>query len=237
MEIRFACPPEYAGILPPPVPAAKALPGWLRAMPAKAHDAETGQEVRTLKQCPPLLDALGLGFLVVLPVDVQVAPGPEFSWDWCLPVCGLEGFPRSPLSFHVAAQGRGAPFAREDQRFLKFLNFWTIATDPGVSVLVSHPFNRPDLPFTTLSGVVDTDGYGTGLIHFPAIWQDPSFTGILARGTPVAQILPIRREPVSFQVGAMTPEGLAATERTRQAIDAEPGVYRKQFRRRGEEAG
>jgi hypothetical protein len=233
MEIRFGCPPEYEGLLPPPLPAAKALPDWLRTMPAKAHDQETGQDVRTLKQCPPLLDALNLGFLVFLPVDVTVAPGPGFIWDWRPPVCSLEGFPRSPLSFHVAAQGKGVPFAREEQRFLKFLNFWTIATDPGVSILVTHPLNRPDLPFTTLSGVIDTDGYGAGLIHFPAIWRDPSFRGVLARGTPVAQVVPFRREPVEAKVGAMTPEELTETNKVRQAIDAEPGVYRKQFRRRG----
>jgi hypothetical protein len=233
MQIRFGCPPEYEHVLPPPLPAAKALPEWLRSMPATAFDHETGQDVRTLKQCPPLLDALNLGFLVFLPVDVEIEAGPVFRWDWSPPVCSLQGFPRSPLSFHVSAQGKGAPFASGEQRFLKFLNFWTISTESGVSILVTHPLNRPDLPFTTLAGVVDTDAYGAGLIHFPALWNDPAFAGTLPRGTPVAQLVPFRREPVEATVRVLTPDELAETNQVRQALDAETGIYRKRFRRRG----
>ncbi|WP_035484364.1 hypothetical protein [Geminicoccus roseus] len=235
LRLAFRCPPELADLLPPPVAAAKALPGWLRAMPATAPDAETGNPVRTLKHCPPLIDALGLGYLILLPVDVRVERGPAFSWDWSPPATGLEGLSRSPLSFHVAAQGQGAPFARPERRFLKFQNFWTIATDPGVSILVTHPLNRPDLPFDTLAGVVDTDRYGDGLIHFPAIWRDDGFKGVLPRGTPVAQIVPFRREPLDATIGTLTPDQAQATDRLRQALDQETGIYRRHHRadRRG----
>lgn len=232
MRIAFRCPPEWEGILPPPVAAARSLPSWLRSMPNTAFDAETSTMVRTLKHCPPVIDALSLGYLVVLPVDVNVAPGPSFDWDWDPPASSLAGLSRSPLSFHVAAQGEGAPFARDGRRFLKFLNCWTITTDPGVSVLVTHPFNRPELPFSTLAGVVDTDRYGAGLVHFPAVWRDAGFVGTLPRGTPVAQIVPFRRELPDLVIGTLDAAQVEETNRLRQALDQETGVYRKTIRAR-----
>jgi hypothetical protein len=232
MHIAFRCPPELEGVLPAPIAAARGLPGWLKAMPGTAPDPETGMEVRTLKHCPPLIDAMGLGFLMLLPVDVRVEPGPSFAWDWSPPVTALDGLARSPLSFHVAAQGEGAPLNLPGRRFLKFLNYWTTATEPGVSLLVTHPLNRPDLPFTTLSGVVDTDTYGAGLIHFPALWRDDAFAGTLARGTPVAQLVPFRRERREAMVGTLDPGQQQATDRIRRALDEETGVYRRHYRAR-----
>jgi hypothetical protein len=34
------------------------LPDWLRAMPAKAHSDIHGREARTVKGCPPFVDAM-----------------------------------------------------------------------------------------------------------------------------------------------------------------------------------
>ena len=46
-------------------PAAQALPGWLGDMPTQT-EAETlgGASVRTLKHCPPVIDAMRLGVLI-----------------------------------------------------------------------------------------------------------------------------------------------------------------------------
>ena len=50
MKIVFRCLPELEGILPPPLPAKRGLPDWLKRMPmsARAEDFET--EVKTVKQ-------------------------------------------------------------------------------------------------------------------------------------------------------------------------------------------
>jgi hypothetical protein len=83
----------------------------------------------------------------------------------------------------------------EDDRFLiKFHNLWTIEAPEGYALLFTHPVNRFDLPFTTLTGLVDCDRYHDNWIHFPAHWHDASFSGVLPKGTPVAQCLPVKRE-------------------------------------------
>jgi hypothetical protein len=231
MRILCRCPPELLPVLPRPVAASSALPEWLRAMPSRVPAAALGGEVRTLKHCPPFLDALSLGILVPLACDVEVrADG--FAWSWSPPpVASVPGYPRAPLSFHLPEQATGAPFAPAGgELIVKLTNFWTLATEPGWSLLVMHPLNRPDLPFHTLAGLVDTDSYGHGLIHFPALWRDPAFRGVLRAGTPIAQCIALRRGEVELELRAMNAGEAIVTGTLRERLAATPGVYRRERR-------
>src|SRR5699024_2935999 len=103
------CDPVLADHLPKPVPARSALPDWLRRMPPEAFSEVHGDNVRTVIQCPPFVDAMTHGFVFTLPCDVHVEDG-CFSWDWDLPWPKTRHHPRAPLSFHAPAQTTGAPF-------------------------------------------------------------------------------------------------------------------------------
>ena len=81
MRIVFRCDPAIEHELIRPVPARAALPEWLRTMPRTAFSDLHGQEVRTVKQCPPFVDAMSHGFTIPLPCDVTVRHG-VLSWDW-----------------------------------------------------------------------------------------------------------------------------------------------------------
>jgi hypothetical protein len=231
VTITARCHPALEPILPKPIPAAKALPDWLKAMPATAvSETLSGGEVRTLKQCPPVLDAYALGLILPLACDITVAGG-EIGWDWEPPVLPDHSASRAPIGMHAPEQATGAPF-QPDWLFIKFTNFWTLETPPGWQILFTHPFNRPDLPFQTLTGLVDCDRFGKGYVHFPARWLDPDWEGTIPRGTPVAQAIPIPRETVDLDARTMTEREAAATEEIQQALHAGTGVYRKQFRLR-----
>ena len=155
-------------------------------MPRTAFSDTHGQDVRTVKQCPPFVDAMSHGFIMPLPCDVNVSDG-VLSWDWDHPALSVESHPRSPLSFHVPAQATGTPFFSPDVAIVKFNSFWTIELEPGYSLFATHPINRADLPFRTLTGLVDSDRFTDVGVLFPAQWVDPEFEGVLPRGTPVAQ--------------------------------------------------
>ena len=231
VTISARCHPDLADVLPQPVPARAALPGWLTSMPGDAESPTlSGTTVRTLKHCPPMIDAFALGIVLPLACDLVAKDG-ELSWDWPLPGLKDHSASRAPIGMHAPEQARGAPF-EPDGLFIKFTNFWTLETPPGWQILFTHPFNRPDLPFQTLTGLVDTDRFGHGYVHFPAIWTDPEWEGTLPRGTPVAQAVPIRREAVALDIGEMTGEDLRATEEIQQSLVNERGVYRKRFRLR-----
>lgn len=228
--LTFRCPPELEGWLPPPLPAAQGLPSWLRTMPAHVLNPLSGVDEDTVKRCPPFIDAMTSGFLLPLMCDVTVEDG-EFSWDADLPASKLVAFPRAPVGFHDPSQITGAPFFDADRFVIKFHNLWTIQAPPGYAILFTHPFNRFDLPFMTLTGMVDSDRYYDAWIHFPAIWRDTGFRGVLPRGTPIAQCVAVQRQSWEGQTTAMTPGEAHRTHVVVDAIAHEKGVYRRRYRR------
>jgi hypothetical protein len=231
MRMTFRCDPALSDHLPRPVPARGALPDWLRAMPARAHSEIHGREIRTVKQCPPFIDAMAYGVMVLLPCDIHVDGG-AFSWAWDIPEPATSGHPRAPLSFHVAAQFPDAPFARDGQAAIKFNSFWTIEVEPGWSLFATHPVNRDDLPFRLISGLVDADRFHDGGINFPAIWTRADFSGVLPRGTPVAQCFAVPREAPQLVFENFDAPHKEAYAKTVAEVLVTPGVYRKRFRAR-----
>jgi hypothetical protein len=169
------------------------------------------------------------GFLIPLATDVRVEDG-TFTWDFDLPSGAVTSYTRSPLDFHDNSQVAGSPFFEDDQFIVKFNNFWTIESPPGYSLLITHPVNRQDLPFTTLTGLVDTDRYKDNFINFPARWRDPAFNGVLPKGTPIAQCLPVKRAIWSGAFETITGDAIGRLQETAASVTSEPGVYRRQFR-------
>lgn len=229
MRIIFRCDPALIDRLPQPVPARAALPGWLRAMPATAMSDLHGGEVRTVKQCPPFIDAMSHGVVIPLPCDVEVRDG-RLSWDWDLPPLKVAEHPRSPLSFHGPAQVRGTPFDLDGRTIVKFNSFWTVELEPGYALFATHPVNRDDLPFRLLTGLVDADRFTDVGILFPALWTDPEFEGVLPRGTPVAQCFPVSRDTLDLAFEPFSAEHETRYAETAHALLGTPGTYRKHFR-------
>jgi hypothetical protein len=188
-----------------------------------------GGDIRTVKHCPPFVDAMSHGFVIPLPCDVRVQGG-TLSWDWPLPPLAAEMHPRSPVSFHVPEQLAGTPFDTDGQVVVKFNAFWTMELEPGWSLFATHPVNRADLPFRLLSGLVDADRFHDVGILFPALWTDPSFEGVLQRGTPVAQCFPVPRAPLMLVQESFGAADVERYDLTATALLSGPGVYRKRFR-------
>ncbi len=229
MNITFRCDPALVDLLPRPLAAQAAFPDWLRRMAPRTLSDVHQRSIRTVKQCPPFVDAMAYGFVVLLPCDVHVAAG-QFSWDWPLPALALDKHPRAPLSFHVPEQLEGSPLARGLQSAIKFNSFWTIELEEGWSLMVVHPINRDDLPFRLITGLVDADRFSDVGINFPAVWIEPDFTGILPRGTPIAQCYPVPRQATTLVCEVMSEAHRSRYDALTSKIMAENGVYRKGFR-------
>jgi hypothetical protein len=227
--ITFRCPPELEAVLPRPIPAVMGIPDWFKAMPANAFSDVMQTEQMTVKKCPPFIDAMTFGFLIPLVTDLHVE-NETFTWDLDLPGGAIASYARSPLDFHDNSQVVGTPLFDADRFIIKFINFWTIETPPGYSLLVTHPVNRYDLPFTALTGLVDTDLYNDDFIHFPAQWRDPAFRGVLPKGTPVAQCLPVKRDVWAPRFETIAGDAVARVQDTSAAKPNDPGLYRRQYR-------
>ena len=229
MKITFRCDPALVDVLPRPVAAREALPEWLQRMAPRAESSLHQRSIRTVKQCPPFVDAMTHGVMILLPCDVRVDAG-QFAWDWALPALAAQHQPRAPLSFHVPEQLAGSPLAHGARSAIKFNSFWTIELEPGWSLMAVHPINRDDLPFRLVSGLVDADRFNAVGINFPAVWIDPDFSGVLPRGTPIAQCYPVPREAPMLVCEALSAAQVQGFDTLATQIMAGPGVYRKGFR-------
>ena len=230
LTLTFRCPAELEGRIPPPVPASSSLPDWLRTMPPQAVNELNLHQEDTVKRCPPFVDAMTHGFLMPLICDLKIENG-EVSWDNdALPSGGSLAFVRAPVSFHGPNQVSGTPLFEPDRFLIKFHSLWTIEAPEGYSVLFTHPMNRLDLPFTTLTGLVDCDHYHDNWIHFPARWNDPDFSGVLPKGTPVAHCVPVKRGDWTMRTAPFTAEETQRVHDLTGAITRESGLYRRQFR-------
>jgi hypothetical protein len=75
---------------------------------------------------------------------------------------------------------------------------WYYETPPGYSVMITHPMNRHDLPFYTLSVIVDADNWG--LPVFVSFFLKRGFRGVIPKGTPLFQMIPFKRDDWELEV-------------------------------------
>lgn len=174
-KIRFKTTrPEF--LIKEPTPASRAIPAWYREMPRVADGTETS------KMCMPFLDAMTMGYTIYLSADTYFENG---ECKQISEISFVEAHKDSQISPAMLSDVYAPiPF--------KWINQYITQTPKGYSSLIVHPANRLDLPFYTISGVVDTDGFPAP-INFPFLIQK-DFTGIILEGTPIAQIIPFKRE-------------------------------------------
>lgn len=191
-------------IIDPPKPASMFVPQWYKKLSPyvddniKNHKSRRGLNL-TAKTCMPLLDSMTTGYMLTLPCDVNfVDPkvqGRRADWEVSWKVLGT----------HIEEQvsGIGLPDIYEKSP-LKFEGMWSIKVPDGYSLLYTHPFYHYDLPFFTMTGIVDADSYQNAISIPFFIRKD--FVGILERGTPIAQVIPIKRETWESQVEKHDPD-------------------------------
>lgn len=179
-----------------PVPSSSLIPNWYKQLPRYVNSSDKPIKAlgsKDLKMCVPFRDALIAGYLITLPCDIEVRT--DVNND-------IHIFHNPTLTFQVIEK-RG-PLLETNQGFgmphpigtVPIMFAWSplygIGTNKGYSVLVTHPLNRHDLPFVTTSGVVDSDVFDkAGNIPF---FIKEGFTGIIEKGTPIAQVIPFKRE-------------------------------------------
>jgi hypothetical protein len=70
------------------------------------------------------------------------------------------------------------------------------------------------------------------LVHFPARWHDANFNGVLPKGTPIAQCIPIKREKWASRIETLSTEDAGRLNDTITSVSSELGVYRRDYRAR-----
>ena len=180
--------------LPYPKPAIKYLPKWYKDMPPYLATLDNSDVTGTGKLCMPFLDSFTNGYIQELPCDLEISN------------YGLDENGNDIINYKWAGPIRPCSTRLEDQNARKVLpsfndyyetefhwiSIWEPKTPVGYSAMYHHPSNRFDLPFQTLTGIIDTDKWS---IHGPVPFLiKKGFTGIIPAGTPIYQITFIKRE-------------------------------------------
>lgn len=183
-------------LLDKPKPAKNFIPSWFKKDKNYSHGDNNlvnmvkNNSVATYKMCVPVIDSMTIGYNITLPATIVVSNGedkttyaPKINWNVSWSVCDMQ--PLEALQNYPIPHGHSSDFFRWNVE-------WKIITPKDYSLLVMHPSHRYDLPFTTLSGIVDTDLHPNKLI-LPFFIKN-GFEGIIEEGTPIAQIIPIKRD-------------------------------------------
>lgn len=179
-----------------PKPASQFIPDWYKKLEGwlgKPHRMIPEQSMvpLTIKKCIPVFDSITAGYIIVSPVDVQVSQvdgGAYFNWS-----------ANNMIEFHPVEQAPEHPQRNGMLSYPKWINPFGIKTPKGYSTLFVQPFHR-DSPFTILPGVVDTDTYRAP-VNFPFVLNDPNWEGMIPAGTPIAQVIPFKRDSWKMEYG------------------------------------
>jgi hypothetical protein len=172
-----------------PITAKSQIPQWYKDGET-TYTLDGKNQMPGLKACVPVLDALMSGYLVTTSTDIYIVKNKNktISIDFDKDLNGHE-----PVAVRPEQLGATIPRpAGHLSDHLVWCSNWGWKTPRGYSMLVTHPLNRWDLPFTTMSAIVDSDKFhGPGNMPF---FLKEDFEGIIPKGTPYLQLIPIKRK-------------------------------------------
>lgn len=201
-KIQFIPKSEEAyHLVPPPEPAAKNMPDWWKEIPAFKNGSKPlygsdGQVDATVKLCIPFADTLRTGYI---------------QHSWCDIHIKKTGYNGSTFDFY--SSGLPPIMGVRQQSDLQnkttndfysgecvFKSQWMPKLPKGYSALITHPFNREELPFVTLSGIIDADKYFFDNDGNHPFLLKRDFEGTIPKGTPLYQIIPFKRDDWKSEV-------------------------------------
>ncbi len=173
-----------------PVPAKNILPDWYKKTESYSSSNKYMYNMSknsTVKKCMPVFDSISSGYLIRLHCDLYIKyNGVSYEFK-----PSLEEIPA--VEFHPKKQVEEYPFDKDSYLMLpKIINYWGIKTRPGYSSLILPPAHRDNV-ISILPGIVDTDSYNAP-VHFPFLVGKDRYTGLIKAGTPIAQVIPFKRE-------------------------------------------
>ena len=197
-KIQFQAFSEYVeAAQADPATASSLLPEWYKKLSRYINNTDKPIKAlgrKDVKTCVPFRDAMVSGYMYLLPADIEVAVSSTGD---------IDVFHNHQLTFNVVEkrgnisdpnnQGHGMPHPLGTSPIMfAWAGMWGSKTNKADSILVTHPLNRHDLPFVTTSGVIDSGYFGVaGNIPF---FIKEGFSGIIPKGTPIAQIIPFERQ-------------------------------------------
>lgn len=216
-----------------PCPMIKTLPEWYRKADRYGKDQQTGQhfempgiggKIPSWKACPAVFDVMGTGYTLRTPCDIEFNQDAAGNISAKVADTRYESFllERLPMPQFVNPSGY-------NHKHFAWWPDWAVELPPGYSALYTQPMNRFELPFLTVSGIIDNDKVNQpGTMPFFLL---RGVSGYLPAGTPYAQIIPFKREHWQSELDTSLSEQdirRNQEENSRRYRQPDGGVYQKE---------
>ena len=227
-----------------PKRAVEMIPEWYKSLPATDYLTKyADKKDLTIKRCVPVLDTFTAGYFLTTKYDYYFSyDGEKEESKWTGPSVTVDHHSDGKMiSHHEITQLGEMPFPPEFIKYaFKWNSPWVVKTPPGYSCIFTQPLNRPDLPFYSLTGIVDTDSYFQPVL-FPFFMKN-NFEGKIPAGTPIVQIIPFKRDDWKMEIVDQVPRDLLSSVFETSAeyeggrYDHEGnvlgGMYKRQYRKK-----
>lgn len=246
---------DTLGVIPKdfyPVPSSKIIPEWYKDMDSYIGGIKkpgiNAKTRATIKKCMPVFDAMVSGYTIVTHTDMYISQQEIKYFDKKIfnetgenVLISKEESDKLPktapsyetpllnsLDFHPIEQAPNHPNKNgHNVSYPKWINPWSVKTPSGYSCLFLPPMHKENV-FNILPGVVDTDKY-VAPVNFPFTLNNPLYEGLVPAGTPIAQVVPFKREEWHMSIGDQ--ENSKDIQRARfLTINKFYDSYKKQFR-------
>ena len=187
----------------PIVPAKKLIPTWFKQLPSVA---EYYHNHPTIKTCPGIVNYLRTGFIVRTWVDSIIETTDSFI-KFSYPNDDEESLlsPKYGPGNYLTTMDAMAFDKRKTEyteyshpTIIKWNLEWYCQAPVGYNLLFSPTQFHPNLNFTTIIGITDTRIEES--LNVQAAWHPTDRIVFIPAGTPIAQIIPIKREDYQFDV-------------------------------------
>ncbi len=176
--------------------AKECLPPQWKNMPSKTEFSDTA------KMCPGISDYLNSGYIISTWTDISIDQSSEYGPNASL-YNNREGAASHPP--HQCLE----LFAHRSHHLgtVKLPGCWMIKTSPGYSVMLLPLWYWPNQPWEAMPGIIHSDNHH-GEVNINMILKSTEPQISIPAGTPIAQIVPFRREPVSATSRAVRVEDI-----------------------------
>lgn len=178
---------EAEFIVDRPEPAKNFFPDIFKNIPNFVEGRGYGDKKSNIsgKKCMPFLDSFTTGYIQKTWCDISVTNN------------------KNEIIVQSSSEPRILDSRKENQLYIpeEYLPFeytwqmqWIPKVPKGYSILYTHPFNRYDLPFYSLTGIVDSDTFYYEQAANHPVFIKKDFSGIIPYGTPMVLMIPIKRD-------------------------------------------
>lgn len=196
----------------------------------KEQFSQKGKKKSRYTSCPGMLDYSQMGFIVVAHTDIHIkanSAGVVVRLGALPPMPPHEAGLLSPKMFEYALVKGMAPIQPGLATAANKIPLpWAVFTKPGWSAMVLPALMHSDFldKIFIYPGVVDYDKFYTINFVFSAI-KECEFT--IWAGTPILQVIPFERKPVTGVCSKATPEEKDLMQYS--YLTQRPGAYRRLF--------